>query len=172
MGRRYRSRATVSRSALLATTILALMAGAGCRGTSAPTLPPGGFQEIFAELARRGATVGDPVSGASGCDDPALAANAIRVELTTPGDPSPRPIHLFIFKDDAAFGAAEGQVRACERTYGARQGTERVTHLDVSPYRAFGTGLSDATTELVREALAEAAHPRGLAPPAPAPASP
>lgn len=97
---------------------------------------------IFEELARRGATVSDVVAGDTGCEDRALAENAVRFRLRVPGAASAGTVHLFAFKDRPAFERAAGGVDACQHVFEARSARAGgpVGRVDVSPYRAFGDG--------------------------------
>ena len=99
------------------------------------------------------------MSGETGCDDPRLRDNAIRFEMTAPGERTPRSLYLFVFRDRAGYERAAMPVEACRRTFAARA-SRPVDAVAVSPYRLFGEGLTSDVRALLESALAEAAAPR------------
>jgi hypothetical protein len=127
----------------------------GC-GSPRPAPTPADTQAIFAELARRGGGVTEIVAGETGCGDAGLVANAIRFGLQAPGMTEPATVHLFIFRNRAAFEAAADPVERCRQTYAATAAGE-VGSIAVGPYRAFGAGWPAELHALLESTLADLA---------------
>lgn len=145
----------MSRRTSLAVAALAVITLATCSGgTASPS--PGGFQEVFEALARRGATVTRMVSGDPGCADPTLVANAIRFHVQL-DDGVDREVHLFGFRDAAALARAQASLDDCMRSFvdQGRSG-EAVGSVQVGPFHAFGAPWSDRLSALLTDALREA----------------
>jgi len=119
---------------------------------------------LIEELARRGATVSDIVAGETGCDDRALAENAVRFRLMVPGATGGGVVHLFAFKDRPTFEEAAGAVDGCQHAFEARSARDggRVGRVDVSPYRAFGDGWDAAQTDFLEATMRAVAGDGGV----------
>jgi len=151
---------------LLALVALSAQALAACGGER-PGPTPADRQGILEELARRGGTVSEIVSGDPGCADPELAGNAIRFSLTVPGASGSADVYLFTFKNRPFFERGAAAVDACQRAYetdAARTGGP-VERIDVSPYRAFGEdwspGLRIFLEATMRAVAGDGGVPRG-----------
>jgi hypothetical protein len=134
--------------------VLGLLVAACSGGSASPS--PGGFQEVFEALARRGATVTQVVSGDPGCADRTLVANAVRFTLQL-GDGVTREVHLFGFRDAAALDAARPRLDECIGEFAARKPSgEPPGAVRVSPFYAFGSPWSESAGSLLSAALGEA----------------
>jgi hypothetical protein len=142
----------VSRRALLAVVALGLAACSS--GTASPS--PGGFQEVFEALARRGAAVTQIVSGDPGCSDPTLIANAVRFQVRL-DDGVDREIHLFGFRDAAALARAQQALNDCLTSFVDRgHPSENIGSVQVGPFHAFGAPWSPRLNAVLADALREA----------------
>jgi len=138
---------------LLGALLAALLVAACGGGTASPS--PGGFQEVFEGLARRGATVTRIVSGDPGCTDPTLVANAVRFSLEL-DDGVVREIHLFGFRNAATRAAAQAGLTACSREFAAKgRAGESTGTVQAGPFEAFGRPWSERVETLLRDALRE-----------------
>jgi hypothetical protein len=134
---------------------LAALSLAACSTGAAPSPSPGGFQEVFESLARRGATVTQVVAGDSGCADPTLVANAVRLHVRL-DDGVDREIHLFGFRDVAALTRAQASLSACRLSYAEGRAGETVGSVQIGPFEAFGAPWSDRLGAVLSDALREA----------------
>jgi hypothetical protein len=142
------------RRPLSALLLAALLVAACTGGTASPS--PGGFQEVFEGLARRGATVTRIVSGDPGCTDPTLVANAVRFSLEL-DDGVVREIHLFGFRNAAVLSAAQAGLTGCMREFAAKGGPgESTGTVQAGPFEAFGRPWSERVKALLADALREA----------------
>jgi hypothetical protein len=142
----------IAARSLLLSCLLAFVV-AGCRTGGAASPSPPGFDEVFSELARRGATVTQIVSGAPGCDDPSLVANAVRLTIRL-ADGVPRTVHLFGFRNAAALRAASANLEQCRRSFEASAATGSVGAMTSAPYYAFGAPWSPELATLLEEVAA------------------
>jgi hypothetical protein len=144
----------VTYRAPLAVVALALVALAACgTGTASPS--PGGFQEVFEALARRGATVTRIVSGDPGCSDPTLVANAVRFHVQL-DDGVDREVHLFGFRDATALARAQASLDECMRSFVDGHPGESIGSVQVGPFHALGAPWSERLSVLLTDALREA----------------
>jgi hypothetical protein len=131
--------------------LVAALIGA-CRAGGAASPSPPGFEEIFGELARRGATVSEIVSGDPGCDDPSLVANAVRFTVVL-SDGTRRQVHLFGFRNDVALANAAGSLERCRADFAGRvEPGATIGATTAGPYYAFGAPWSAELEVLLREA--------------------
>ena len=138
--------------------ILALLAA--CSSLEA-VATPADAQGIFEELARRGGTVTEIVSGETGCGEADLVDNAIRFRLLAPGAAEPARVHLFLFRGRAAFDQGAEPVERCRSTFESGAPAGSVGGLAVAPYRLFASGWSPEAGELLETTLeAMAGDPR------------
>jgi hypothetical protein len=148
---------------MLTVPAVAALLLAACGGER-PGPTPADRQGIFEELARRGATVSDIVSGDSGCGDPALAGNATHFRLTVPGASGRADVYLFTFKNRPFYERGASAVDACQRAYEARSARAggRVERIDVSPYRAFGDGWTPGLRSFLQATMQDVAGDGGV----------
>jgi len=124
------------RAGLVALALLA--AGCGYVSTTPPSPTPADFPGIAAELGRRGITIDHAVSGDAGCDDRVLAPTAISFDASGLDQATPAHIHLYIFRNRAAYERLRDTVDACARAFVIDpDGYESV---DESPYVVAGQG--------------------------------
>jgi hypothetical protein len=134
--------------------VLGVIVAACVGGSASPS--PGGFQEVFEALARRGATVTRIVSGDTGCADPTLVGNAVSFHLRL-DDGVDREVHLFGFRDGAALDAAEPRLDECMRQFLAKKpSAEPPGAVGVGPFYAFASQWSESAGDALGAALGEA----------------
>jgi hypothetical protein len=142
---------------LVATALIALVAA--CYGGSAgPT--PGDMVDVLGELSAHGATMTDTVAGDAGCADQTLVDNARRLAVTFAPDDRTYTVYLFRWLNNADYGEAGSAFAACVAAYRQANPSASVETVDVSPWRAFGPGWSQALRDSVGQALTAAARGR------------
>ena len=124
---------------------------AGC-ASSRPPPTPADTQVIFEELARRGGTITSVVGGDPGCDEAELVDNAIGFDLRGPDERDAARVHLLIFRNAAAYDAAETAFERCYRDLSGSGGVS-VERFGASPYRFIARGLSEAERRMLEEAI-------------------
>jgi hypothetical protein len=134
----------------------ALLLAAGCYGTDAPSYNPGDTSQLVQAIARRGITVTGKVGGDSACSDPALVGNALGVLLVDPDGGQSREVYVYVF-EPAAWDASAAQVDACQAQFAAAHPASTVDRLDIPVFRVLGADWSDQLTDLLRQAVTEAA---------------
>jgi hypothetical protein len=149
----------LARLGLIGLLALAL-AACGLVSTSAPPVGPDDFAGISRRLASRGVTIQQVVSGDSGCDDAELARTAIRFESAGLDQAEPATIHLYIFRNRAAFERNRPEVARCALSYVTDPAATRP--IEVSPYVLVTPAtLEPGFAAAVRGALEEAAGTGG-----------
>lgn len=135
--------------------------------------PPASIHGILSEIARRGATATDLVSGDTGCATAGegLAPNAFHFRVASTPRVPPADVYVFLFRTRQTFTAATPAIDTCAAAYAAAGAAPRPTvgsaagggiqRLAISPYHAFGTGWSRELTDLLRDALSSAAGDGG-----------
>jgi hypothetical protein len=156
-------------SACLRLLVFATIAGAvlGCSGpigvTPAPTAAD--FEGLVAGLHTRGVSVSDVRSGDPGCDDPDLIGPAISFHAVGLDQPQPVLVHLYIFRNRAAYDRRRPDVDACARAFVTDPATFEA--LDAPPFVAVGTGpWGAAFRDALRATLLEGS---GASPASPSP---
>jgi hypothetical protein len=150
----------VPRDARLAAALAAPLLLASCYSFATPSYHPGEGRDLVAAIVRHGATVTATVPGDSACDDPSLVANAMRLELTDPGDGAARDVWLYSFRE-RSWAGSEAPVDACQAAFEAANPGATVTRIDIPVYRAFGAGWSHELVHALEAAIAEAADAGG-----------
>ncbi|CAN5610144.1 hypothetical protein BH23CHL8_BH23CHL8_06400 [soil metagenome] len=135
--------------------VMLCLATAGCYSLAEPSLRPGDSRDILLALDRRDVRVESILAGDSACADPALVANALRLQVTTERDPLPLDVYIYSFRVRSWDDSAD-RVDACEAEYAADHPGLTVSRVDVPTYRAFGAGWSTELEVSVREAFNEA----------------
>lgn len=136
--------------------IAAVLLLASCYSFATPSYHPAEGRDLVAALARHGVEVRSAIPGETACDDPGLIANALRLDVTDPGDGAERVVWIHSFRE-RAWGTSQAPVDACQAAFEAAHPETTVTRLDIPLYRVFG---ADWSAELVRDleaALTEAA---------------
>jgi hypothetical protein len=143
----------------------ALVAGillAACGPLERPPNTPMDRSGIFEQIALEGGAIVSVTSGDAGCDDPALAENAVRARVRAP-DGAEADVHLLTFRNRPFWEASGAAADACVAALESRRGPlGSVERLDISPYRAWGRGWTPALTDLLRRALTRAAGDGGV----------
>jgi hypothetical protein len=133
-----------------------LVAACGVISTTPPSPTPADFPGIAAEYARRGIDLAHVVSGDAGCDDKVLAPTAISFDASGLDQATKVRIHLFIFRNRAAFERLRATVDGCARSFVTDPETYEA--FDQSPYVLAGQGPWGADFEAaLREATKVAA---------------
>jgi hypothetical protein len=144
-------------------TLVGLALGATACGTISTSPPPAGpddFPGISRQLAARGVTIANVVSGESGCDDPDLGRTAIRFDASGQDQAEALPMHLYIFRNRAAWERNRETVRSCAVTY--VDDPTAPPPIEVSPYILVAPArLPRELDRALREALDEAAGTGG-----------
>src|SRR3712207_8168074 len=109
-------------------------------------------QGIFEQIAVSGGTIVSVTSGDPGCDDPTLAGNAVRARVRAPGGEE-ADVHLLTFRNRPFWEASAATADACVDELTARSGglPDAVKRLDISPYRAWGTGWTPELEGLLEQ---------------------
>lgn len=135
MPTRPRSR---SRHALASLLIGLAVAGCGTISTSAPAPTPADFQGIATELTKRAIVIDRIVSGDAGCDDAGLIPTAIGFDASGLDQVEPVRIHLYVFRNRAAFEHLRASVDDCARAFVTDPETFETA--EQSPYVVAGQG--------------------------------
>jgi hypothetical protein len=124
-------------------------------------MPPTG---VFEQIALQGGSVERATSGDAGCQDPRQAPYAIHLRVRVPaGARAESDVYLFTYADRAAWGREAAAFEACRSAYEATAAPagSAVPHIDISPYRAFGSGWSPEVENALIRALTKAAGSGG-----------
>ncbi len=141
---------------LVAVVVLLAPVAAGCEGGSGAEPSTADFAGTVAELDRVHVAVSDVVSGEAGCDDQTLARTAISFDASGLDQPTPVRIHLYRFRDDAAYDRLRPEVDACARSFVTDP--DAYVALDARPFVATSAGpWGPEFTDAVRSALERAA---------------
>jgi hypothetical protein len=136
---------------------LALLAS-GCSGLAATPPPPtpADFAGIVSFLSAEGIAVSGVQTGGAGCDDRQLVGPAISLNASGLDQGQPVPIHLYLFKNAAAYDRLRPAVDACAKTYVTDPSTYE--SVDATPFVAVGQGpWGTAFRAAVQTALTKAA---------------
>ncbi|OGO53542.1 MAG: hypothetical protein A2Z32_08800 [Chloroflexi bacterium RBG_16_69_14] len=133
-----------------------LVAACGVISTTPPSPTPADFPGIAAEYARHGIDLAHVVSGDAGCDDKVLAPTAISFDASGLDQKTKVRIHLYIFRNRAAFERLRATIDGCARSFVTDPETYEA--FEQSPYVVAGQGPWGADFEAVlREATKVAA---------------
>jgi hypothetical protein len=141
-----RSRAV--RLAVVATVTVVL---AGCQAINGkpPEPTPLDFGGIAGDIALEGITVGRPVSGDAGCQDPTMIASAVGFDVSGLGVSTALRARVYIFGSHDAYERRRSDVDTCVGSWATDPAN--VEFIDASPYvlvvqgpipTAFKTALS------------------------------
>jgi hypothetical protein len=147
----------IPRLAPAAALLLALTLG-GCTGLAATPPPPtpADFAGIVAFLAAEGIGVEDVKTGDAGCDDRQLVGPAISLKASGLDQATPTRLHLYLFRNAAAYDKLRPAVDACAASFVTDP--ETYESVDASPFVAAGQGPWGPTfREALRTALTKAA---------------
>jgi hypothetical protein len=144
----------------LAPLVLVLLAIglAGCAGVlqSPPVPGPEAFPGISGQLGRFGVDVASWTAGDEGCDDPTLAATAIRFQASGLDQPTPVLLRIYIFRNREAWERRLADVDTCAAAWADDPVTFEL--IQVSPYVLAGQGPWPPQFEAaIRQGLTEAA---------------
>jgi hypothetical protein len=145
-----------ARVAVVVTLVVGLVAG--CTGLAATPPPPtpADFAGIVAFLAAEGIGVQDVKTGDAGCDDRQLVGPAISLRASGLDQASPTTVHLYLFRNAAAYERQRSAVDVCAASFITDPATYEV--VDASPFVAVGQGPWGASfREAVARALTKAA---------------
>jgi hypothetical protein len=109
-----------------------LLAGCSALKGAAPQDTPQDFGGIAGDIALEGVTVGRPVSGDAGCEDPTLIATAVGFDASGLGVASPIRARVYIFGDHASYERRRPDVDTCVAAWATEPAT--IEFIDVSPY--------------------------------------
>ena len=133
-----------------------LVAACGVISTTPPSPTPADFPGIAAEYAKRGIDLAHVVSGDAGCDDKVLAPTAISFDASGLDQKTKVRIHLYVFRNRAAFERLRTTIDDCARSFVTDPETYEA--FEQSPYVLAGQGPWGADFEAVlREATKVAA---------------
>jgi hypothetical protein len=146
-----RGRLAVALALLLTPAVVA------CSSAGATPVPSAAdFEGTVAELDRAHVAVSDVVSGEAGCDDPTLAPTAISFSASGLDQPTPVRVHLYRFRDGAAYDRLRSEVDQCARSFVTNP--DDFVVLDARPLVATAAGpWAPDFTAAVRSALERAA---------------
>lgn len=123
----------------LAVGLVALVVAAcGVVSTSPPSPTPADFPGIASELGKRGILVEHATSGDAGCDDPVLSPTAISFDASGLDQSAKLRIHLYVFRNRAAFERLRSTVDGCARSF--VNDPETYESVEESPYVVAGQG--------------------------------
>ncbi len=139
----------------------AMLLAAGCSGLAGTPPPPtpADFAGIVSFLSAEGIAVSGVKTGSAGCDDHDLVGPAISLDASGLDQSQPVPIHLYLFRNAAAYDRLRPAVDACAASYVTDPSTYE--SLDASPFVAAGQGpWGSGFREAVQTALTKAAGGR------------
>jgi hypothetical protein len=105
----------------------------------------------------RGAAITDQVAGDTGCSDPSLVGNAVRLDVRMPGESASSPVYIFRWRRESDFDAAASSFATCIADFTQRTAAPRVDQDDADLWRAYGPNWSPS----LRDAVAAAIHQAG-----------
>lgn len=126
------------RRALFGLLLSAFVAGCGVIPMHSPEPTPADFQDLAAQLAKRGLAISHVVSGEAGCTDPTLIPTAIALDASGRGQSTSVRLYLYVFRDRDAFDRLRETVDACAASYVTDP--ETFESIDQSPYVLAGQG--------------------------------
>jgi hypothetical protein len=135
---------------------LLTVAACGAVSVTPPAPTPADFTGIATELTKRDLTLGRPVAGDAGCDDPELVPTAIGFDASGLDQAEPVRIHLYIFRNRASFEKLRASIDGCARSFVTDP--ETFESVEQSPYVVAGQGPWAPSFEAaLRDALEVAA---------------
>ena len=142
--------------ALLATAAVAIVAGCGTISRTPPAPTPADFPGMAGVLTQRGIRVDRIVSGDAGCGDANLSKTAIGFDAAGLDQVNPVRIHVFIFRNRAAYERLRATIDQCAAAFVSDPAT--FESVETSPYVVAGQGpWGAAFKDGLRAAIVEAA---------------
>jgi hypothetical protein len=136
--------------------LLFTLSVAAC-GSPVPSPAPASLVSLRGEMALLGVTTVSAVAGESVCPEQPLHDNALALSVTTPSDPRPRDVYLYLFRP-RLFEATASMMDACAAQYESAAPGATIDRLDVAPFRALGADWSDELRSSVESAMHVAAR--------------
>jgi len=136
--------------------------GAGCGLVSMPppAATPTDFGGLASLLAPQGIVVNRVISGEAGCSDPDLIPAAIAFDAQGLDQATPVRIHLYVFRNKAAWERHRDSIPGCAASFVTDPQT--FEQVEQSPYIVAGQGPWAADFEAaLRKALEQAAGTGG-----------
>lgn len=134
----------------------ALLGGCTGSGATEPEATPTDFPGIAARMRPLGITFENVISGDAGCSDPELVKTAIAFDASGLDQAEPVHVHIYIFRNDAAYQKLRPTVDLCARSY--IMDPDRYLTVDESPYVTTSEGPWAPDFEAAfRRAMQEAA---------------
>jgi hypothetical protein len=128
------------RTRLGLTLVVVALLASGCSGLAGTPPPPtpADFAGIVSYLTAEGIGVSGVQTGGAGCDDRQLVGPAISLTASGLDQAQPVPVHLYLFKNAAAYDKLRPSVDACAQAYVTDPSTYE--SVDASPFVAVGQG--------------------------------
>jgi hypothetical protein len=146
--------------ALAGVVLGVVLAGCGLVSTSPPAATPTDFGGLASLLDPEGIVVTDVVSGDAGCTDPDLVPAAIAFDARGLDQATPVRIHLYVFRNKAAWERHRDAIPGCAASFVTDP--ETFEQVEQSPYIVAGQGPWAADFEAaLRKALEHGAGTGG-----------
>jgi hypothetical protein len=146
--------------ALAGVALGVVLAGCGLVSTSPPAATPTDFGGLASLLDPEGIVVTDVVSGDAGCTDPDLVPTAIAFDARGLDQTTPVRIHLYVFRNKAAWERHRDAIPGCAASFVTD--AETFEQVEQSPYIVAGQGPWAADFEAaLRKALEQGAGAGG-----------
>jgi hypothetical protein len=132
------------------------VAGCGTVSTTPPAPTPADFLGISSSIVRQGVAIQHPVSGDAGCSDATLSKTAISFSASGLDQPTPVPVHLYIFGSRESYDRLRSSVADCAHAYIVNANAAQV--IEAPPFVVVGEGPWGPKFETaIRAGLVEAA---------------
>jgi hypothetical protein len=115
-----------------------MVAGCGLVSTSPPAATPTDFGGLASLLDPEGIVVTDVISGEAGCADPDLIPTAIAFDARGLDQATPVRIHLYVFRNKAAWERHRDSIPGCAASFVTDP--ETFEQVEQSPYIVAGQG--------------------------------
>ena len=115
-----------------------MLAGCGLVSTSPPAATPTDFGGLASLLNPEGIVVSDVISGEAGCSDPDLIPTAIAFDARGLDQATPVRIHLYVFRNKAAWERHRDSIPGCAASFVTDP--ETFEQAEQSPYIVAGQG--------------------------------
>ncbi len=146
--------------ALAGVVLGVVLAGCGLVSTSPPAATPTDFGGLASLLDPQGIVVTDVVSGDAGCTDPDLVPTAIAFDARGLDQATPVRIHLYVFRNKAAWERHRDAIPGCAASFVTDPQT--FEQVEQSPYIVASQGPWGADFEAaLRRALEQGAGTGG-----------
>ena len=149
-----------ARISIVLVALVALLAGCAELLGTAPAPTPADFPAMAGILGQRGIRVDRIVSGDAGCDNVELARTAIGFDASGLDQTRPIRVHVYIFRNRAAYERVRASVDSCAADFVTDPQT--FESLETSPFVVAGQGpWAPEFKAAIRAALTEAAGTGG-----------